>query len=273
MKKFMVFLIVVLASMPAMATIWSVDFESGFTASSGTPHVFNGDLANPGDTTKELHIEADPVNSSNKALDVEYIVTTLPRTYLAYTGLPGSIQPDSDITISARYYLSEVEGNRSVMPFNLNGGTVDVDGSANQVHVAFDKKSTGWTATIFAYNGFNLGGYYTSQVVALPPLESGWHDIVLSWDYLGWSEELQKVSADVALILDDEIMYSGVMGWADFDASMLSVGCRWNGGAGVSKYWIDGNEYGDLVDDVMIIPEPATLMLLGIGAVLLRKRK
>ena len=277
----LVSIVLLMAAWASAAPIWSVDFESGFAASSGTTVVYFGNTSNPGDTTMDVHVEAGPITTSNNALDIENTDFNQPYSALAYSGIPGAIQPAADISISWRYYYAADEATRMFMPWTLSTSDGVTNGAPNQVHILFmGNPDTAWSAYLYAYDDWGKGGHYASKTFALPTIAQGaWHDFRLHWVYQGICQAetgalAGKPYANIYLTVNDECVGTDVMAWADWSAQMLAVGSMWPGGfMNYSMYQVDAAEVGDLIDDVVVTPEPATALLLLSGCVFFRKRK
>ena len=278
----LVSVVLLTAALASATPIWSVDFESGFTASSGTADVHLGNLADPentaGDTNIEVYVDADPLNTSNKALEVEMRNAAKPRSHLGYS-IPSSVQPAADIRISWRDYYANDDRHRAYMPFNLTGGSAAINNESNMVHLsisAYADGMTAGTAQLWAYTrAYKPDAYSASHTFALPPFQANsWNDFSLHWVYRGICETTELPYANVSLEVNGECMGSATMTWADWTANMISIGCKWNGGPdNYSVSQRDSMELGDLIDDVVITPEPATALLLLSGCLFFRKRK
>ncbi|MCE5340173.1 MAG: PEP-CTERM sorting domain-containing protein [Planctomycetaceae bacterium] len=267
-----------MAAVPAMASgTWSLDFENGFTASSGTAFVNYGDLANPGNTAQEVHVEADPVRTNNTALDIDMINTTTPRSLLAYTGTD-FIPTYQSGTLDVEYYQYLDAYNRSAMLFTMTDGTPSVAGDE---YIGFSIVKTtagGWGLATLAYDNLNGTMVLTNTTYAAPAslfTAGGWHSISFTWESIGYSETLGRNAAVINAWIDEiQVAENVTVGWAQFDTSMLTVGCRWLGSGTNGASQLDGNERGDLMDNLVVTPEPATALLLLIGStVLFRKKK
>jgi len=289
MKKLIVVSIVLLFAVSASATLdWSLDFENGFTASSATPHVNNGDLLNPGDTTQEVHVKADPVSPQNNALIVQCVDANSPKSFLAYDDTPAWMRPEVDGKVTWRQYWADTGGADSLrkgVPWEISSGSLP-EFSNNMIR-AYMYKSATPRLIMYAYNNYPEAGYMSRTDVYLPSAavaEGVWHDFEVSWINQGWVTEngVYKPTVELTVLVDGAEYFNGVMGWSAFSGSMLSIGCGHSGEWDNSEvpplqknsvYQIDQYGRGDMVDDFVFTPEPATLAILGLGAVLLRKRK
>lgn len=287
--------VLLMAASASAVPTWALDFEDGFTATSGTPNINKGDLLDPGNTAadpnNEIHCETDPLNTSNTALDVENNILTLaPKSYLAYTGMPAALSMSGQGVIKSREYFADNTNNRKYSLWTLTPGTPAVY-DKSMVYLYVRRASSAWSTTVWSYSNYEPGvsGYYDSHGFTTPPMVYpwvGWHDWEFTWKYLGILESSGEGeggedihSAFISVALDGICMGTATIDWPVFDIGMFVVGSNfrgeWDGDVQKSSSkQIDGLELGDLVDDYVIItPEPATALLLLSGCVFFRKRK
>jgi hypothetical protein len=275
--------VVLLASIPAIATTsWSVDFESGFTASSGSAHTNNAPA--------EVHVEADPVDAQNNALDVDMIDTTFPRSLLAYTGMDYTPTASSGRLDVRWMYNGFDQGqepygnwywNRNPMLFTMTDGTPTTQGDEYIGFYLNCKPSTGvWQMGLNVYDNLATPEEpdmaYTFKQWDMMPLAAGWHDFTYEWQSLGFDASEGKVMARINLWVDGtQVLTNGTQGWGDFETNMITVGCRWFGSsAAAAAQQVDAGERGDLMDDVNVtIPEPCSILLLLGGAMLIKRKR
>lgn len=277
----LVSVVLLTAALASAAPIWSLDFENGFTASSGTPNVNYGDLSDPyntaGDPNNNVHVETDPLDTSNTALDIDMTVP-LPRSRLTYLDVPSELSTTGQITIKNRWYYGGGYNYGGDM-WSLSPGIVDSnvadDGNFIELLLGAGSTQTVWTLDIWVYalRGDPINKWAQRTRFAMPILGAGWHDISASWVYLGILGDGNPY-ARVTASVDSTNLGTFVTRWAnDWDVNMLNIGNRWKGGDGTASKQIDSTEMGTLVDDYVITPEPATALLLLSGCVLFRKRR
>ena len=284
----LVSIVLLMVASASAAPTWSYNAEGGFGASSGTIHVNSGDASNPASADgNDVHVEADPVNTSNTALDVDdfYRPANGRRAYLAYTDLPEEISMTGKIQVNWREYIAN-GANRRMDPWSFCKGTDTVADAPNKMYAELrkvgsvdDNPATGtWTLQLGICDAYTAiepnPGNFGLTTWAMPPMAIGWHDFKIQYAYKGISATTGKHMAFVSAAVDGECLGTATSIAADFDINLLSIGCKWYGGDAVAIRQIDDVERGDLVDDYVIItPEPATALLLLSGCLFFRKRK
>lgn len=259
------FLIVLAAGITSSISVsladeqWSVDFENGFTSTSGTINIYNGNINNPGDTSREVHVTVDPINANNHALRMQRISETAPTSLLGYTNIPSSVQLSADGYISWKRYYPQVYHpiygyERMDMAWALSSGSQSQQCNMLQMGSPY----WGLSNTLHLYDGTNG---FSECTFNTPAFSYGqWHTFALSWKDMGTAdedgEEHGKVAGKgyvvVTMSMDGVNIGSHEILRASFDPEVLSVGCEWNGGSLPSFYQTDQYEVGDLIDDVEI---------------------
>ncbi|MCK4294076.1 MAG: PEP-CTERM sorting domain-containing protein [Planctomycetes bacterium] len=170
-----------------------------------------------------------------------------------------------------RYYGYDVD------PWLINASKIG-DGSGGDVAVVFGTWNVegAWDPVVATYPaGAIAAGSYRLEVTtaAIGALGGGWLDV-----QLGWMADPADPWADYAEFVEDA--------WTDVSATYgagVWTTLSWefdvlpgDDGEGKNWYlWLRGQSYDDyvVVGSAVLVPEPATLALLGLGALMLRRKR
>ena len=168
-----------------------------------------------------------------------------------------------------RYYGYEVD------PWLMNCSAIG-DGSGGDVGVVFGtwNGEGAWDPVVATYDLSGVApGLYTLEVttVATGGLGGGWLDVQLGWledpaDPWANYDEFVREWVEVSTFGD------GVWKTLTWNFEVLpgdpGVGMNW-------YHWLRGQSYDDyvIVGGVSLVPEPATLCLLGLGGLMLLRRR
>ncbi|MHC4741078.1 MAG: PEP-CTERM sorting domain-containing protein [Planctomycetota bacterium] len=166
-----------------------------------------------------------------------------------------------------RYYGYDVD------PWLMKCSAVG-DGSGGDVGVVLGTWNAdgAWDPVIAQYMGTVAPGSYTLEVTtaALSAVGGGWLDVQLGWradpdwnDYAEYVREWIDVSADFGSDTWTTLKYDFVVASDD-----PGVGNEW-------YIWLRGQSYDDhvVVGSAVLVPEPATLALLGLGTLMLKRKR
>ena len=158
------------------------------------------------------------------------------------------------------------------------------------------------------YGGFNWYGYHVMDAINYYIQPSGYLNGLVSGNYVAWSDgqigDYPEVSQTIARdedfdfigvyltaawldglniavegYRDDALVYSQIVvvgpssaTWFDFN--FMDIDClRFTSSGGTTVPDIPGTGHHIVMDDFTFTPEPGTILLLGLGGALLRKRK
>ncbi|HBG27282.1 MAG: hypothetical protein A2Y10_02390 [Planctomycetes bacterium GWF2_41_51] len=235
-KKLLFCLILVIAfAIQADAALrWSLDFENGFNASSGTVDISRGNLGNPFDTSQEIYLLYDADSDSN----VVRIGRTwqAPYCYLSYVNLASDILgPSGRVTIDFKIPVDFPVQCTSMTFFNSStlDGLLDWQ---NQWLMMLSKPETASSDTrqrgqVQSNCWPGSGFYYLQQnwsYVLMPNPAAGWHTMEFEW-YRLENNYPERDRADIRLKLDGETIfaYHDVL-WT-WPNTNLTIGCQRTG--------------------------------------------
>lgn len=168
-----------------------------------------------------------------------------------------------------RYYGYDID------PWLMNCSAIG-DGSGGNVGVVFGtwNGDSAWDPVVAQYPGVVAAGSYTLEVTtaSIGAAGGGWLDV-----QLGWSADLSDPWADYGELVrqwtDVSTDYGdGVWTTLTYNFDVLSG----DDAEGKNWYiWLRGQSYDDhvVVGSVVLTPEPTTLALFGLAALMLRRKR
>lgn len=182
----------------ASAPVWSVDFENGFTATSGTFRVVNGDALNPFEESNPLCILTDPYNSGNYEIRVGN--STL-SALLRYDNVDATILgPSGTVTLDFRM-TQEGYPNATTMFFCSDKAQTSTDWwyiGMSSSHSVYARSACAGKTTL-TYSGSNAGD---------APFTLGWHKMKFVWEQTV-AEDIDnsiREKANIKLYVDDVLL-------------------------------------------------------------------
>ncbi|HBG28053.1 MAG TPA: hypothetical protein DDX75_13270 [Phycisphaerales bacterium] len=204
------------------------------------------------------------VLGNDAALGGETIAAPLTADGLGVSGQPG----DKALDFTGGNYCAiapnQWANNPKDFELEFNFKSFDVTASQTLVHVAgvFELRQE-----YSAASGTRIRFYVWPTGQSGKGVSSNWGVQAETWHHLKVSVEndgyLAKIYLDGALGTAYTLT-AQLSDWNTNGASHMTLGATWNNGA----RWFDG-----YIDEVKLVPEPATIMLLGFGFAIVRQKK
>lgn len=196
------FSIIILCSLASIASasapVWSVDFENGYSASSGTLRVINGSTVNPYDTSYPLCLLVDPYDSTNYEAQVGNATV---NALLRYENVDSTIIGSTGM-VTFDFRITDTNyPQASTILFCPDKAQTSTDwwfiGLSNS-HTVLVRSTCSFDSTM------NYSGYTDGNV----PFTPGWHEMKFTWEQTVAEDSANSIRerADIKLYVDDVLL-------------------------------------------------------------------
>ena len=228
---------------------WSVDFENGFTASSGTISISGGDVNKLCENYQpDVYVTYDSISANNTA----YVGNYLANSYLNYSGLSDILGPDGIVSVDfkidgemserALFFMSSPGVNSSSYPYWWIG-LMD----RNQPYIRCKSN----------YGDANETGEKNYYTILDSYLSDGWHTMTFSWQrtqvYDANVEPEIRERANLRLWIDSNLVITEENAlWSRPTNTKATIGCFWLGGTSIPTW--HASKQSILLDNITITP-------------------
>ncbi|MCE5340162.1 MAG: hypothetical protein LLF92_03430 [Planctomycetaceae bacterium] len=233
----------VTGSFTTAAAQWSVDFEDGFTASSGTVLIQGGDINQPSGNYAEIYTLYD----TNAASRVVKVGRTTHECYLNYSNLATSVL-GSEGSVSLDFKIPENEITETTVFFNACPGATS---SVPWWFIGMPAKNKPYIRSYSPLGGTGIAGAKNYYTTLASPLSTGWHTMLFKWKRVSAGGGGARERADLKMYIDSNLVINEPnVYWSEPSFSQLNIGHQWLGSTAIKSS--HAGLMNVLLDDIVI---------------------